>query len=237
MNLKFGGLILLMLFFSFCILIVLIFLNINPSPSIYFPEGTTYDFGTAQDGDTLNTTFLFENRGQKALEIKGLKKSCSCFNSTIDNKIIEPGQSSKVNVSYKLRTEKSRNEKNKEVSLGLMTNDPRNPFVVLNIKGEVRDFVSWFPKSLSFYFDKDISDKFQEIKLSTDTDQELVIEKLETSSDKILASCITQEENIICRISVNPDCPKGIWTEYVTLMTSIGSPKINFKVPVYLMIH
>ncbi len=81
--------------------------NSNKFPVMTFDK-TEHDFGTLQQGDTAETTFNFENTGEKPLVIVGIKGSCGC---TVPNdwprEAIAPGESGKFSVKFNSRGKKN----------------------------------------------------------------------------------------------------------------------------------
>ncbi|WP_264565027.1 DUF1573 domain-containing protein [Flavobacterium sp. N3904] len=69
-----------------------------------FPEITfskkTYDFGSVNQGDIVETEFEFTNSGNKDLLITQATGSCGCTIPDFPKRAIQPGESEKIKVSF-----------------------------------------------------------------------------------------------------------------------------------------
>lgn len=60
----------------------------------------TQDLGTVIFGDVAKTTFTLTNNTPQPLTITKISTSCSCTSATVDNKLLQPEESTTVNVSF-----------------------------------------------------------------------------------------------------------------------------------------
>ena len=67
------------------------------APTIYFPE-TQHDFGKVNEGDKVNYTFNFANKGSSVLTIKDIKTSCGCTAALISQDSLAPGKDGTIKV-------------------------------------------------------------------------------------------------------------------------------------------
>lgn len=69
------------------------------------------DFGEAVRGDTLKTRFKIYNHGLKALDILNYEANCPCIQLSMPKRIIQPGDSSFLDVIYNTETKMGYDEK------------------------------------------------------------------------------------------------------------------------------
>jgi hypothetical protein len=111
----------------------------------------TYDFDSIKEGDTASYSFEFINKGKSNLIIRKVKASCGCTATQIisdnpqktSNKdgenssnleyIYKKGTGGRINVVFNSAGRKGEQQK----SIVVVTNDPENSVINLNIKGKV----------------------------------------------------------------------------------------------------
>ncbi len=103
------------------------------APKVEFLE-KVYDFGTLTQGETTSNRFSFKNTGKSDLIIRKVKTSCGCTAVAPDDKIIKPGQESKIDVTF--RSAGKKGKQNQTVTI--ITNDPSNPQINLKVTGTVQ---------------------------------------------------------------------------------------------------
>ena len=106
--------------------------NSGNSPVIYFPE-TQHDFGKVKEGDKVNYTFRFVNKGVSSLQIKDIKTSCGCTAALVSNDNLKPGQEGTIKVE--LNTKNRSGKMSKTVTV--QSNDPNDPSKILTVYADV----------------------------------------------------------------------------------------------------
>lgn len=91
-------------------------------------------FGDIQKGEKANCDFKLTNTGKTTLFIRKTKASCGCTAVTMGNKAIEPGQSTLIHVTFDSTGKSGRQYK----TITIITNDPQNPEILLNINGNIK---------------------------------------------------------------------------------------------------
>lgn len=104
------------------------------APQIVFTSDTL-NFGTAKEGEIVKFSFEFKNTGKDNLIIHKTKASCGCTASTPEKTILKNGEISKINVEF--NTDGKKGEQRKTITV--ISNDPVNPVITLNIKGKVTE--------------------------------------------------------------------------------------------------
>jgi hypothetical protein len=92
-----------------------------------------HDFGDVKQGESVNTNFIVSNSGGDLLEIKDVRATCGCTVAKPDNNKLNPGESTKIGVTFNSKGRRGHQEKHIRVT----TNDPENKEVVLTIKCNV----------------------------------------------------------------------------------------------------
>lgn len=102
------------------------------APTIYFSE-TQHDFGKVNEGDKVNYTFNFANKGTSELTIKDIKTSCGCTAALLSQEKLAPGQDGTLKVE--LNTQNRSGKMSRTVTI--TSNDPKDPAKVLTIYADV----------------------------------------------------------------------------------------------------
>lgn len=96
-------------------------------------EPKTHDFGEMKQGDKRTHTFTLKNDGKSELIIRRVRSSCGCTAVAPAKKIIAPGETAPVKVTFDSRGKRGRQSK----SITVITNDPKNPTTTLRISSNV----------------------------------------------------------------------------------------------------
>jgi Protein of unknown function (DUF1573). len=102
-------------------------------PTIKF-DRTIYDFGEVVEGKTVMYEYTFSNLGKKDLIIRKIGTSCGCTTGAPSGTIIKPGESGSIKVSFGTSGYSNRQGK----TITVITNDPKNPSVILRLTGNVK---------------------------------------------------------------------------------------------------
>lgn len=92
-----------------------------------------YDFGEMKQGDKKEHTFTLTNDGKSDLIIRNIRASCGCTAVTPSKKVIGPGESAPIKVTFDSRGKRGRQTN----SITIITNDPKMPTNMLRITGNV----------------------------------------------------------------------------------------------------
>ncbi|HNW89802.1 MAG TPA: DUF1573 domain-containing protein [Bacteroidales bacterium] len=96
-------------------------------------DNTTFDFGTAKQGDKVECAFVFRNEGENDLIIRKVKASCGCTATNPEKTTLKKGEESKINATFNTAGKSGKQYK----SITIITNDPVNSTTILNIQGTV----------------------------------------------------------------------------------------------------
>lgn len=104
-------------------------------PQVEFVNGRVHDFGTMDRYAKNKHTFLLKNTGQGPLEVEVTGTTCKCTISGVDREKIPPGETGEIDVEWEAKVLDAATEFEQKIELS--TNDPKNRFVSLIIKGYV----------------------------------------------------------------------------------------------------
>lgn len=93
----------------------------------------TLDFGKVKQGEILKHNFTLKNDSSKTLNIKDVNTSCGCTASKIAKKILQPGESTVIDVSFKSKGYKGQVTQ----FIYVNTDNPEKPTIRFTIKAEV----------------------------------------------------------------------------------------------------
>ncbi|MEM9066551.1 MAG: DUF1573 domain-containing protein [Planctomycetota bacterium] len=102
--------------------------------------------GNIFDDKIVNETFTITNEGGSTLIIRGVKGSCQCTEPVIGDTVLDPGESTEVEVGVK-PFNKSGNFRQR---ITITSNDPNQPQKVLQVNAFVRPLVQMSPKLVNF---------------------------------------------------------------------------------------
>ena len=102
------------------------------APVAKFSE-KNHDFGEMKQGDKMDHTFTLTNDGKSELIIRNVRSSCGCTAVAPAKKVIAPGESAPVKVTFNSRGKRGRQSK----SITVITNDPKTPTTRLRVSCNV----------------------------------------------------------------------------------------------------
>ena len=107
--------------------------DLKKAPIISFLN-TTYDFGTVKPGTVITYSFDFTNEGKKTLKILKTKTSCGCTTTKLAVKEYKKKAGGSIEAVFNTRGRKG----NQHKTITIISNDPKNPQIILTIKGELK---------------------------------------------------------------------------------------------------
>jgi hypothetical protein len=101
-------------------------------PTIYFTE-TKHDFGKVNEGDKVDYTFNFANKGTSTLTIKDIRTSCGCTAALLSEDNLAPGKEGTLKVELDTKNRSGKMSR----TITISSNDPKDPTKVLTIYADV----------------------------------------------------------------------------------------------------
>ncbi len=102
------------------------------SSKIQFAE-TAFDLGQIQEGQVVEHTFTFANRGSDTLRISKVDASCGCTAALASANVVAPGGEGGIKASFNSAGRIGKTKK----SVYVRSNDPASPLVTLTFTVEV----------------------------------------------------------------------------------------------------
>ncbi len=113
------------------------FSNLSPSQLKKAPKivltTQKYDFGRQATGTVIKYQFEFKNEGKSDLVILKVKTSCGCTTTALTQNTIKKGNTGFIEAVFDTEGRTGKQVKN----ITVITNDPANPEVVLEVTGEL----------------------------------------------------------------------------------------------------
>ncbi len=103
------------------------------APRIELSE-RAWDFGEKWSGQKAETTVTLRNTGEGPLRIKEIRRDCSCMVARLDRKVLPPGESEVLHLSYNTRKPKEYPDQ----KVRIFSNDPKTPVAVVHVRGHIR---------------------------------------------------------------------------------------------------
>lgn len=100
-----------------------------------------WNFGLVWYGDPCETEIQIKNAGAAPLHILDVKSSCGCTAAKPKRDVLGPGESDALHISYNTK----KGVKQVFQTITLVTDDPKEREVVVNVKGEVRQIYDMQP--------------------------------------------------------------------------------------------
>jgi hypothetical protein len=101
-------------------------------PVIYVTE-TQHDFGKVNEGDKVDYTFKFVNKGSSNLIISDIKTSCGCTAALLSADNLEPGQEGTIKVELDTKNRSGKMSR----TVTIKSNDPKESTKILTIYADV----------------------------------------------------------------------------------------------------
>lgn len=115
----------------------IIFISFTLIAQIIGPKAATqqleFDFGSIQEGKTVENYFVVTNNGGDVLKILNVRASCGCTAAKPDKDFLKPGESAKINFKFNTTGRFGHQEKFVYVN----TNDPDNKEIKFKFYGNI----------------------------------------------------------------------------------------------------
>ena len=119
--------------------------DLERRPQVEVPEHL-YNFGSMEQGTTLNHAFTVRNVGDKPLTLSVASTTCKCTVGDLENNEVAPGEETEVMLEWTAKSQVGPFRHGATLS----TNDPKNMSVSLTVEGEVVASTSVIPGELIF---------------------------------------------------------------------------------------
>lgn len=191
----------------------------EPAPKGVFLNGTRFNFGVIDDGQSVKHVFLLKNTGNKDLVVKKLVSGCGCTGAKASQMTICPGQTCEIEVSYKGRFK----EGNDTVPVWVETNDPKNPLHTLFLVGTIQPRLFCSPASIAFCYRQGEYPQPAKLEIRSRPGDLVRFEAIKTTN-----SCLTVEElarqdgKATFTVTFRPPLEAGNSTDYITFHATLN---------------
>lgn len=112
---------------NFSMIFLLFTASLIAQPKIGFSE-ENYDFGNINQGDVVSHEYIIKNEGTEKLSLTNIKATCGCTAAQPDKKELNPGESTKLKVTFDSAGRRGVQKK----YVYVFSNDPDRPQVRLS---------------------------------------------------------------------------------------------------------
>ena len=124
---------------KFTVLIAMVLMtvvSVFAQPKLEIVGGDTYSWGKVKPTSVpLKTKIKIKNSGNQTLKVSDVKVGCGCTGTILDNKVIEPGKVSTMEVSLNIQGINGETTK----TITISSNDEKTPSKVLKLHANVLD--------------------------------------------------------------------------------------------------
>lgn len=120
-------------------------LPISANPVIEITD-KDFNFGEVLPGQVLHHTYIVKNTGTSDLIISEVNPSCGCTTALLLEKVIAPGKSVKIEADLTAQMNDGVMRKN----INVVSNDPKNPTVIIYLNATVKSDFLIEPKKIEF---------------------------------------------------------------------------------------
>ena len=117
-----------------------------PLPRIEFEE-TSFNAGSAWEGDVVSHLFKFRNAGEGTLHVTRVRSSCGCTAALASRDTLEAGQTGEIKTEFNTTHYRG----NQKKTVFVTTDDPANAAVQLRLEVEVKTAGAISPRSVAFH--------------------------------------------------------------------------------------
>ncbi|HRX50491.1 MAG TPA: DUF1573 domain-containing protein [Candidatus Krumholzibacteria bacterium] len=195
---------------------------LDPLPAIMVsPE--TFDFGTLDQKQVRTTEITVTNAGGAPLEIERLETTCGCTAAEPAKKLLEPGESTLVTITFDSKTFSGEQHK----SVLIHSNDPTEPTKEIKLTAFVHAPLIFTPswKSIGFGMGRVSEMKPQSITVMSPDVESLVINLSDVDTDLLSVEVLPtakndpRERQLV--FTVNEGAPAGVFRELAVFQTNV----------------
>ncbi|MEI8356562.1 MAG: DUF1573 domain-containing protein [Deltaproteobacteria bacterium] len=206
------------------------------SPSIAAPravvERPSFDFGTIDQGKSIDHVFMVTNGGDTPLTIGQVSTSCGCTVADVSSRSIAPGKTGAIKTTFNSTNFSG----NVSKTVHFHSNDPRMPVYTLTIKGIILERLVVTPKQLDLGEIQAGTRKNILIRIENKGPQPITVISAKTAMPQVTAKIVTNRVKSgatgTISVDVTPRKEDRFLTGYLVITTS-SPEKPEITVPVY----
>lgn len=205
----------------------------TPAPRLVC-EAPEFDFGTVDNSQTVEHTYVLKNTGDLTLEITQVRPSCGCTVASITERNVPPGGETRITARLSLAGRQGPQHKVTTVE----SNDPQQPHFMLVLKGVAGMAMDVQPPRLIQGQLPAGSQPTNVATVSAQSDTPFQITAVESTSDRIKAAVETVATGRVYRVSVWPSEPLSPGQLEANLVIRTDHPqRPTLEVPVIFMVN
>jgi hypothetical protein len=131
--------------------------------------------------ESIDTAFEFKNAGTTPITIREIKPSCGCTTAALAKKTYAPGESGKIDVSFKIGERMGFQQKQIMVS----TDSVDEPLTQLTLRVDIPELIRMEPKAIAWPVNSEPVTRT--IKITTGTDQPVRVLGVRSSDSRLFA--------------------------------------------------
>lgn len=194
-------------------------------------DDPVYDFGTVDQADSVEHTYVVKNTGTVTLEISRVQPSCGCTVAEISNKNVSPGDESRITTRFSPAGRSGPQHK----AITIYSNDPDHPQYTLTLQGVVGSAVSVQPSQITMPRLEPGSLPTADLFVSSGDGTAFQVTAVESTSDDLAAHVEQVEEGKNYRVHLALKKPlEGMFTATVLVRTD-HPRRPEIQIPVRLM--
>jgi hypothetical protein len=141
--------------------LLLLLLPLAAHADLKWTETTVFTAATPSEGRA-TAQFTFTNTGTYPIKVTGTRTSCGCTAAVTDGRTIAPGQTGKIDVTFKTLNRRGLYEEPIEID----TNDPKAELSTVTLRVLIRDAVELLPTLLFWQPGEPLTPKVIEVSVT-----------------------------------------------------------------------
>lgn len=169
------------------------------------------EFHPAPSDTQIVAEFPFTNVGKQPVKIKSVKTSCGCTTATMDKEIYAPGEKGKISAIFNIGERVGVQEK----TVLVVTNDPKEPELVLSFKAIIPKILEVNPIFLNWLKGEELKPKTVDVKVL----DSFPVHRLDavSSNPNMLVEVKRVEGGHDFKITVTPRKTGGLFTSSIEI--------------------
>jgi hypothetical protein len=200
-----------------------------PVVTVPAPE---HDFGTILQGENVRHVFVFTNNGDTTLNVEKISSSCGCTAALASAKQLAPGESGEVQTSF----DSTRFRGAVKKTVYLYTNDPAQPMIQMQLKGNVKEELTMTPQMVNFGTVAPQKAVKASVSLVNQGDREVRLDGLGTTAPELVArmsaTVVPPGGTVSVDLTLTPKPGQNRFSGYV-LFKAAGAIRHDLRIPVY----
>lgn len=203
-----------------------------PAPQLVC-DAPDFDFGTIDNSQTVEHTYVLRNTGDLSLEITQARPSCGCTVASISERTVAPGAESRITARLSLAGRQGPQHK----VITVESNDPKQPQFALTLRGVAGVALDVQPPRIMQGQLTAGTQPTNEVMVTGQADTPFQITALESTTDRLKATAETVETGRVYRIHLWPAQPLAPGQLEATLVIRTDHPqRPTLEVPVVFMV-